>query len=210
MEIKIALAIIIGYLLGSIPFAYIIGRLKKGVDIREVGGGNVGALNTYREIGPLYGLGVLAADIIKGALSVWVATWLGLGLEWICVAGFAAVVGHNWPVFIKFRGGMGAATVIGVLAALTPVPLLISTGIVLLLIAITRNVRLSLFALVLVPVFNWIFDNDFTYIACALGLLLFIGLRLLFNLRKELDKAGDRKNLIVDKEYTAWQTKKDA
>jgi len=210
VEIKIALAIIIGYVLGSIPFAYIIGRLKKGVDIREVGGGNVGALNTYREIGPIYGLGVLVSDIIKGALSVWIATWLGLELEWICVAGFAAVVGHNWPVFIKFRGGMGAATVIGVLAALTPVPLLISTGIVLLLIAITRNVRLSLFALVLVPVFNWIFDNDFTYIACAIGLLLFICIRLLFNLRKELAKTGDKKNLIIDKKYTAWQTKKDA
>ena len=210
MEIKIALAIILGYLLGSIPFAYIIGRLKKGVDIRDVGGGNVGALNTYREIGPVYGLGVLAADIIKGAFAVWVATWLGLDLEWICVAGFAAVVGHNWPVFIRFKGGMGAATVIGVLAALTPVPLLISTGIVLILIAITRNVRLSLCALVLVPVFHWIFDNDFTYIVCALGLLLFICLRLLINLRKELAKAGGKNNLIIDKEYTAWQTKKDA
>ncbi len=210
MEIKIALAIIIGYLLGSIPFAYIIGRLKKGVDIREVGGGNVGALNTYREIGPLYGLGVLAADIVKGALAVWIASWLGLELEWICVAGFAAVVGHNWPLFIKFKGGMGAATVIGVLAALTPVPLLISAGIVILLIAITRNVRLSLFALVLVPVFDWIFDNDIIYIVCVLGLLLFIGLRLLLNLRKELKKAGNKKNLIIDKEYTAWQIKKDA
>jgi glycerol-3-phosphate acyltransferase PlsY len=210
LEIKIALAIIIGYLLGSIPFAYIIARLKKGVDIREVGGGNVGALNTYREIGPLYGLGVLASDIIKGALSVWVAAWLGLELEWICVAGFAAVVGHNWPIFIKFRGGMGAATVIGVLAALAPVPLLISTGVVLLLIGITRNVRLSLCALVLVPVFDWVFDNDFTYIACALGLLLFIGLRLLYNLSKELSGTGGKKNLIIDKEYTAWQTKKNS
>ena len=209
MEIKIALAIIIGYLLGSIPFAYIIGRLKKGVDIREVGGGNVGALNTYREIGPLYGLGVLVADIMKGALPVWIAAWLGLDIEWICVAGFAAVVGHNWPVFIKFRGGMGAATVIGILAALNPVPLLISAGIVLLLIAITRNVRLSLFSLVLVPVFDWVFDTDIAYIACALGLLLFIGLRLLFNLRKEMAKAGGKNNLIIDKEFTAWQTKKN-
>lgn len=209
MEAKIALAMILGYLLGSIPFAYIIGRLKKGVDIREVGGGNVGALNTYREIGPIYGLGVLAADILKGAFPVWIATWLGLDLEWICVAGFAAVVGHNWPIFIKFKGGMGAATVIGVLAALTPVPLLISAGIVILLIAITRNVRLSLFALVLVLVFDWVFDKELTYIICATGLLLFIGLRLLFNLRKELAKTGDKKNLIVDREYTAWQTKKD-
>lgn len=209
MEIKIALGVIIGYLLGSIPFAYIIARLKKGVDIREVGGGNVGALNTYREIGPAYGLGVLVTDILKGSFAVWIAAWLGLSLEWICVAGFAAVVGHNFPVFIKFKGGMGAATVIGVLAALTPVPLLISAGVVLVLIAITRNVRLALFALVLVPVLNWVFGNDFTYIACALGLLLFICLRLLYNLRKELAGSDTKKNLLIDKEYTAWQTKKE-
>jgi len=208
VEIKIAAAIIIGYILGSIPFAYIIARLKKGVDIREVGGGNVGALNTYREIGPVYGLGVLAADILKGVLAVYVAKWLDISLAWVCVAGFAAVVGHNWPVFIKFKGGMGAATVIGVLVALTTVETLISAGIVILLIAITRNVRLALFALVFVPVFQWIFDKDFTYIACAIGLLLFIGLRLFINLRKELAKVSNKKNLIIDKEYTAWQTKK--
>ena len=208
MEIKIAAAIIIGYILGSIPFAYIIARLKKGVDIRKVGGGNVGALNTYREIGPVYGLGVLAADILKGVLAVFVAKWLDISLAWVCVAGFAAVVGHNWPVFIKFKGGMGAATVIGVLVALTTVETLISAGIVILLIAITRNVRLALFALVFVPVFQWIFDKDFTYIACAIGLLLFIGLRLFINLRKELAKVSNKKNLIIDKEYTAWQTKK--
>ena len=210
MEIQIALAIIIGYILGSIPFAYIIARLKKGVDIREVGGGNVGALNTYREIGPVYGLGVLAADILKGVLAVYVAKWLDIPLTWVCVAGFAAVVGHNWPVFIRFKGGMGAATVIGVLVALTPVETLISAGIVILLIAITRNVRLALFALIFVPVFHWVFDKDFTYIACAIGLLLFIGLRLFINLRKELAKVVDKKNLIIDREYSAWQTKKDS
>ena len=209
MEIKIAAAIIIGYIVGSIPFAYIIARLKKGVDIREVGGGNVGALNTYREIGPAYGLGVLAADILKGVLAVYIAKWLDISLTWVCVAGFAAIVGHNWPVFIKFKGGMGAATVIGVLVALTPVETLISAGIVILLIGITRNVRLALFALIFVPVFQWIFDKDFTYIACALGLLLFIGIRLSFNLKKELVKVSDKKSLIIDKEYTAWQTKRN-
>ena len=108
-------AIVIGYLLGSIPFAYIIARMKKGVDIRDVGGGNVGALNTYREIGPIWGISVLATDIIKGVLAVMVARWLGLSIEWICVAGFAAVIGHNWPIFIKFKGGKGAATIMGVL-----------------------------------------------------------------------------------------------
>lgn len=206
--INIAAAIIIGYLLGSIPFAYIIARLKKGVDIRDVGGGNVGALNTYRQIGPVYGIGVLAADIIKGVFAVLIARWLDISLAWVCVAGFAAVAGHNWPVFIKFRGGKGAATVIGVLVALTPVQLLITIVVVLTLIGITRNVRLALFALVLVIPLDWIFDKDLIYIYAALGLLLFIGLRTLIDLRKEIEKAGSKKNLIVDKEYTAWQTKK--
>ncbi len=208
MDFNIVAAIVIGYILGSIPFAYITARLKKGVDIRDVGGGNVGALNTYREIGPVYGLSVLAADIIKGALAVLIAKWLGLSLPWICVAGFAAIIGHNWPVFLKFKGGKGAATVLGVLVALTPVELLISSGIVLLLIAITRNVRLALFALVLVPILQWVFDKDFTYIAYALGLLLFIGLRTLIGLKGELTRAGGKKNLIIDREYTPWQTRK--
>ena len=209
MDVNIVIAIVIGYILGSIPFAYIIARLKKGVDIRVVGGGNVGALNTYREIGPVYGLGVLASDIIKGALAVLIAKWLGVSLAWVCVAGFAAVVGHNWPVFLRFRGGKGAATVLGVLVALTPVELLIGGGIVILLIAITRNVRLALFALILVPLFQWIFHEEFTYIACSLGLILFIGFVTLIGLKGELAKADGKKNLIIDREYSAWQTKKD-
>jgi glycerol-3-phosphate acyltransferase PlsY len=208
MGLNIAAAIVIGYLLGSIPFAYIVAHLKKGVDIRQVGGGNVGALNTYRQIGPLWGIGVLAADIIKGTLAVFIARWLGLSLPWVCVAGFAAVVGHNWPVFLKFRGGKGAATVLGVLVALTPVELLISAGIVLILIAVTRNVRLALFALVFVLLFDWLFDKDLIYIAYALGLLLFIGIRTLIDLRRELAREGV-KNLLIDKEYTPWQTRKN-
>jgi len=197
-------------LLGSIPFAYIVARLRRGIDIRDVGGGNVGALNTWRQIGPVFGLSVLALDIIKGVLAVLIARWLGLTVAWVCVAGFAAVIGHNWPVFIKFRGGKGAATVLGVLVALTPVELLIGAAIVIALIGVTRNVRLALFALVLVPLLQWLFDKDFTYIACTLALLLFIGLRTLFDLKRELAKSDVKKNLIMDKEYTPWQTRKNA
>ncbi len=200
-------AVIIGYLLGSIPFAYIIAQMKKGVDIRNVGGGNVGALNTYREIGPVWGLSVLALDIIKGVLAVMVARWLGLSVEWLCITGFAAVVGHNWPVFIKFKGGKGAATVLGVLVALTPVELLIAAAVVIILIGITRNVRLALFALVLTPVLQFVSDKDMIYIYCALALLLFIGIRTLIDLRIEIAKKG-KKNLFVDREYTRWQTRK--
>jgi len=209
MALNIAAAIIIGYLLGSIPFAYIVAHIRKGVDIRKVGGGNVGALNTYREIGPVFGIGVLALDIIKGLFAVLIARWLDLSVAWICVAGFAAIIGHNWPIFLKFRGGKGAATVLGVLVALTPVELLMSAAIVLILIGITRNVRLALGALVLVPLLDWLFGKDVIYIICALALLLFIGLRTLIDLRIEIAREGVKKNLIIDREYTPWQTRKN-
>ena len=114
------LAVVIGYLLGSIPFAYIAGRLIKGVDIRRVGGGNVGALNTMREIGVAAGWAVLVADIAKGLVAVLIAQWLGLSVIWVFAVGFAAVAGHNWPVFLKFRGGKGVATAMGVLLTLVP------------------------------------------------------------------------------------------
>jgi glycerol-3-phosphate acyltransferase PlsY len=210
MALQIVAAIIIGYILGSIPFAYIIGRLKKGVDIRETGGGNIGALNVYRNVGPIYGLSALAADIGKGAMAVVIASWLDLSLPWICVAGFAAVLGHNWPVFLKFRGGKGAATVLGVLLAFMPVPLLIAGGLVLVFIAITSNVRLALCAMAFTPLFAWLLDRDLDmiYIYYPLALLLFIGLYTLIGLKRELANADTRKNLFIDRDYNPWQTKK--
>ena len=98
------LAIIIGYLLGSIPFAYIAGRLVKGVDIRQVGGRNVGALNTMREIGTAAGIAVLIADIAKGLIAVLIAQWLGLSLIFLFIVGLAAVVGHNTHSQDKIAG----------------------------------------------------------------------------------------------------------
>ncbi len=210
-EFRIAAAIIIGYILGSIPFAYIVGHLIKGVDIRETGGGNIGALNVYRNVGPVYGLAVLAADIGKGAMAVVIASWLDLTLPWICVAGFAAILGHNWPVFLKFRGGKGAATVLGVLLAFMPIPLLIAGALVIIFIAITSNVRLALCAMVFTPLFAWLLerDLDMIYIYYPLALLLFIGLYTLIGLKRELANADTRRNLFIDRDYNPWQTKKN-
>ena len=80
----------------------------------------MGALNTMREIGVTVGFAVLAADIAKGLVAILIAQWLGLSLIWVFVVGFAAVAGHNWPIFVGFRGGKGAATTMGVLLALSP------------------------------------------------------------------------------------------
>jgi glycerol-3-phosphate acyltransferase PlsY len=206
---QIVAAIIIGYLLGSIPFAYIITRLKLGIDVREKGSGNVGALAVWREVGPFYGVVGLAADMGKGVLTVYTAKWLGLETIWVCVAGFAAVVGHNWPVFLGFRGGKGAATIMGVLLALMPVQFAIGLGLAVLAIVPTSNVRLGMIGLACIPLIAWLFHKDMIYIYYSLFLILFLAVYTLIGLKGEIARAGEKKPVIVDKKYNFWQTKKD-
>ena len=209
MIFSVIIAIAIGYLLGSIPFAYIAGRLIKGVDIRQVGGGNMGALNAVREIGLLPGLTVLIADIGKGSLAVLIASWLDLSLIWIFIAGFAAVVGHNWPIFLRFKGGKGAATTLGVLFALTPGEFAISLAIIAIVIVITSNVRLAIVVgLAFLPLIIWQFDGSGMLIAYPIALSLFLLIRSLPSTREAVANIGDKKRLIFDREYHFWQTKK--
>jgi glycerol-3-phosphate acyltransferase PlsY len=201
-------AIVVGYLLGSIPFAYIVARLKKGIDIRQIGGGNVGALNVYREVGPAFGLAVLAADLAKGVLAVYIARWLGLEPVWACVAGFAAVVGHNWPCFLRFRGGKGAVTTMGVLLPLIPVQFAIGFGIAVVVIVITSNIRLGMIGIAFIPLVAWLFDKEPLLVFYPLGLFLFLAIRTLAGLKGEMAKTGGKKSLIFDRDYHFWQTKK--
>jgi glycerol-3-phosphate acyltransferase PlsY len=143
--LELGVKLLIAYLLGTLLGSLLLGRLR-GVDIRSMGSGNAGATNAMRTQGKLFGFLVLLIDIAKGMVAVW---WLpsavlpGLGIdagvsrEWLTVAcGFAVIVGHVYPVWFDFRGGKGAATVVGVVAALELrllLPLLLSWIIVLLL-----------------------------------------------------------------------------
>ena len=132
------LSIIIAYLLGSIPFAYIIGKLR-GLDVRQVGDRNVGTFNVFRHAGMGAGIATLVAEVGKGALAIVVAKLLSVN-EWVVLgAGVAAVIGHNWPVFLHFRGGRGLAVVIGALLALLPIEMLIAAAISLVVLYATRN-----------------------------------------------------------------------
>jgi len=203
------LGVIVAYLLGSIPFAYIAGRLIKGIDIRQVGGGNAGALNTMREVGTVAGFGVLFADIAKGVLAVLIAQWLGLSLIFVFIAGFAAVVGHNWPVFLHFRGGKGAATTLGVLLVLAPIELLISFAIVVIVVLVTSNVTFSLtIGLPFLPLIIWLFGGADSLIFCSLALVLFLGLRYLPSAMRAFASAKSKKDFIIDRRYKPWQSKK--
>jgi len=210
MAVDSAIAVVIAYLLGSIPFAYIAGRLFKGIDIRQAGGGNIGALNTAREIGLVPGFLVLIADAGKGALAVLVAFWLNLPLVLVFGAGMAAVIGHNWPVFLKFKGGKGAATTIGVLLALAPLASAISIALMVILIIITSNVRLAVvIGLMLLPVTIWQMNGSWMLIVYSIVIFLFLCARTLPSIITAMSNIGDRKKLVIDREYHFWQTRKN-
>ncbi len=207
---QIVLAMVIAYLLGSIPFAYLIGRLVKGVDIRKVGGGNVGTVNTMREIGTLPGLGVFFADMAKGALAVLIAQWLGLHLYWAFAVGLVAVAGHNWPVWLKFRGGQGLATTMGVLAVFSPIPFAICFGVMLVAVIFTSNIRLgAIFGFIFLPPLIWAFGGELSVILYSIALPVFCLLKTIPMFRSDVAKAEEeKKSLVFDREYTPWQTKR--
>lgn len=139
-----AAAALAAYLLGSFPSAYLLVRLVKGVDIRQVGSRNVGALNTYYQVGKGGAVLVLLADAGKGALAVLLLPgWLGAPAWSVYLAAPLVVAGHNWPVFLGFRGGKGAATLLGVSLALLPVLSLMALAPALLAGFLLRNVIIA-------------------------------------------------------------------
>lgn len=151
--------VVLGYLIGSVTFSYVVGKWFLGIDVREHGSGNAGATNTLRTLGKWPGVFVLILDLLKGVLAVMIGKWLAPEHDWVAVAsGVAAVVGHNWPVFFKFKGGKGVATTIGVALTLSFWATFAAIVIIVIIIAITRYVSLgSLVFALLLPTFIWLF-----------------------------------------------------
>lgn len=137
------LIIAFGYLLGSIPTAYLAGRFLRGTDIREMGDGNMGAQNAFRQLGPWVGIAVGLIDAGKGALAVSIANGAQLPQLAVFVTGGAAVVGHNFPLLLGFRGGRGEATTIGIFLTLMTIPFLIAAIPALVVLIWSKNVTLS-------------------------------------------------------------------
>jgi glycerol-3-phosphate acyltransferase PlsY len=154
---------LIGYFLGSIPTAYLATRIASGKDIRKIGGGNVGGLNTYREVGIVPAIIVGIVDVGKGAAAVAIAYWLlDLNPVYVYLAGGAAVAGHNWMVWLKFSGGKGMGASIGALAVLMPIyEYAIGLGVLLAIILVPlvaiRNVALAMgIGLIALPFIAWL------------------------------------------------------
>lgn len=139
---KSVFIVILAYLLGSIPFSFLVSRWFGKVDIRTRGSGNVGATNVLRTTGIKQALAAVALDILKGMLAVWLGMTVG-GTVLAGVCGIAAVLGHCWPVFLQFRGGKGVATSAGVLLMLVPKGLLALLAIFVITVLLTRLVSVG-------------------------------------------------------------------
>ncbi len=137
-------AIIVGsYLLGAVPFGFMAARLK-GVDITKQGSGNTGATNVLRILGPVYAVPVLLLDVGKGVLAAYVGLrFMVMGTLGALLAGAAAISGHNWSVFLGFRGGKGVAASAGVVLVAFPLLLAVAAGVFLLTVVVTRYVSLG-------------------------------------------------------------------
>jgi glycerol-3-phosphate acyltransferase PlsY len=167
------------YLLGSIPTGYLVAKAK-GIDIRNVGSGNIGATNVFRILGKGAGIFVLLADAAKGFFAVFLASkvlpQLGISSavleKHLIVAGVAAILGHNYTCFLKFKGGKGIATTAGVLIALTPCAFLIVLAVFILVVAVSRYISLaSITAAFCLPFAVWVLKGSPTMIGimAALG-----------------------------------------
>jgi len=143
-------ALIVAYLLGSVPSAVWVGRVFYDTDVREYGSGNAGATNTFRVLGVRAGIPVLLMDMMKGFIAVQIAVWLGMYLpgtqqqiNFKLALGVSALIGHIFPVYVGFRGGKGVASLLGVLIAVQPPAALICAGVFLLTFLLSRFVSLS-------------------------------------------------------------------
>jgi glycerol-3-phosphate acyltransferase PlsY len=159
------LALPIAYLLGSIPFGYLIVKAARGADVRQTGSGGTGATNVSRRAGKLAGVATLLLDALKGAVAVFVAAkWTDqvqlhwTTADWIVLgAGVLAIVGHIFPVWLKFRGGKGVATGAGVFFVIAPFAVLCAGVVFLAVVLITRYVSLgSIVAAATIPLFSWL------------------------------------------------------
>jgi acyl phosphate:glycerol-3-phosphate acyltransferase len=163
------LTLIAAYLLGAIPFGFLLVKIAQGKDVRASGSGNIGASNVLRTSGRGLGVATLALDILKGLAAVWLAGWLTNDSPlWTSAAALAVMAGHSFPVFLGFKGGKAVASFIGAFLYLTPIPLLAALVIFLIVVSTTRYISAgSILAAGTFPLAVWLILHPPTEILLA-------------------------------------------
>lgn len=198
----IIIAIVCAYVIGSIPSAYIMGRLRKGVDIRQVGSRSMGAMNVFYQVGFVEGLTVLAMDIGKGVAAVALARWLGVPLYAELLAAGTVVVGHAYTVFLKFRGGRGGATCIGILIYLMPWGIPVYAAIFGLGLLLTRYPTLSYsLAFLCFPFVAWLKYHSVEFIIFSIAILLLPATRYIPRIREMHRTGGSWRHVFLRKGF---------
>lgn len=207
---SVAITLVGAYLLGSFPTAYVVGRLRKGIDIRKVGTRNMGAMNVIYSVGIVYGILVLLIDIGKGIAAIFLARWLlppiemfsGVPFAIQLTAGAIAVLGHIFPIFLGFRGGKGGAVCIGVFATLMPWAVPFGTGIFLLALLITRFPTFSYsLALCCTPFVAWLIYHSGWLALFSVVMLLILLIRYLPRVREMRSTGGNWRRVFVRKNF---------
>ncbi len=186
------LLLVVSYLLGSTPSGVLVSKIWK-LDIRQHGSGNIGATNVYRILGALAGGVVFTLDYLKGFLAASLGSLTGADPLFTVLLGFAVIIGHLFPVFLKFKGGKGAATGLGVLCWINPLIFIITLVFVLLVIVLTRFVSLaSISAPALVCVLMYCFKQPPPYFIGSILIFVFIFFSHLKNIKRLLKGSEPR------------------
>ena len=178
------LLVVVGYIIGSLPTAYVFGKRIKGRDIRGMGDGNMGARNAYHELGHKTGIIIFFIDTAKGCLAILIAQHFHGSESVILIAGVATIAGHNWSAFVGFRGGRGEATTIGILLVLMPQSLLIVAGPAFVVLLIKKNVILASAVLFIsLLLVNWWLRVPGILVFCGIALPIMVAITHYFRVR---------------------------
>ena len=207
MAVAFILLLVGAYLVGSIPTAYIVARWRRGIDIRQYGSGNVGASNIVRLSARWLALVVIIVDLGKGMLMVWAAQAAGLALAQQVAVGLAAIIGHNWPVFLRFSGGRGILTTLGVAFSLplvngplVPWAFIIALALAAALIFGLRNLPLgTVISVAALPLVSWLVNEPLMLNLAYLAVFLLVVIRRLTAPRTPLADSVSTGELIVNR-----------
>jgi glycerol-3-phosphate acyltransferase PlsY len=187
--------VIVSYFVGSIPFSYILPYIK-GVDVRKVGSGNVGGTNALRAGGPVIGFVSMFLDIFKSFIVVLIARLLGFDLIWILLAGTFAVIGHDYPIYMKFKGGKGVASTVGFVFAVNPLIAIGFLGVWIFFTLTTKYVSLaSMIGLGVASILAFVLRQEYFGITLVFLFLLSV-YRHHENIKRLINKKENKMDLI--------------